>query len=294
MNHEYIRTDNLQLKPYNTMGIAAYAEHAFFPYTVNGCRQVFRDLPDENPVILGKGSNTIFRYAVVERPVIITELMRNIEYRDNSILCDCGVSLSRLSWFALEHSVTGFEFLEDIPGAVGGGLSMNAGTYENSIGKLADSVLIYDIERDEIREIQRDEMMEEWGYRESCFQHKPWFIIQCRFSNAEHKDYEKILSAMLETKKKRYLKQPRNYPNAGSVFKRPYVNGEPRYIWELLDKAGLRGYRIGDAQVSEKHPGFIVNAGDTTGEDVVNLMNHCKNVVFDLFGIRIEEEWKIV
>lgn len=294
MNNEYIRIDHLSLKPYNTMGVAACANHAFFPYTVKGCQQVFHDIPAERPIILGKGSNTIFQHTIIETPVIITDLMRSIEYCNDIIICDCGVSLSSLSWFALEHGITGFEFLEDIPGAVGGGLYMNAGTYEDTIGELVESVLAYDMERDETRTIQRDELAAGWGKRESCFQHNPWFIIQCCFRAIEHREYDQILSMMLETKKKRYLKQPRDYPSAGSVFKRPYVNGEPKYVWKLLDEAGLRGYRIGGAQVSEKHPGFIVNADNATGQDVVNLMNYCKRTVMDKFGIEIEEEWKIV
>ncbi len=294
MKNEYIKINNLPLKQYNTMGIAAYADHAYFPYTKEGCAEVFRDVHAENPIILGKGSNTIFQHEIVAAPVIITELMRNIEYKNNTIVCECGVSLSRLSWFALEHSISGFEFLEDIPGAVGGGLSMNAGTYEETIGKLADSVLIYDAKKDDIRTVERDELSMGWGKRESCFQHKPWFIIQSCFKAAEHKEYDQILTEMLEIKKKRYMKQPREYPNAGSVFKRAYVNGEPKYIWKLLEEAGLRGYSIGGAQVSEKHPGFIINAGNATGEDVVDLMNHCKKTVMNMFGIEIEEEWKIV
>ena len=78
------------------------------------------------------------------------------------------------------------------------------------------------------------------------------------------------------------------------VFKRAFVNGEPKYIWNMIDEAGLRGYRIGGAQVSEKHPGFIINIGNATGQDVVDLMNHCKKTVMNKFGIEIEEEWKIV
>lgn len=294
MNKEYVTINRFSLKQFNTMGIEACAETAYFPFTIQGCQQVLRDLHEDKPIILGKGSNTIFRHTNIERPVIITDLMRNAEFKNDLIICECGVSLSELSWFALEHSVTGFEFLEDIPGAVGGGLYMNAGTYENSIGELAESVLVYDMSGNEIRTIQRDEMSLGWGKRDSCFQHSPWFILQCCFRATEQKEYDQILTEMLETKRKRYLKQPRNYPNAGSVFKRPYVNGEPRYIWKLLDEAGLRGYRIGGAQVSEKHPGFIVNTGNATGQDVVNLMNHCKKTVMNIFGIEIEEEWKIV
>ena len=294
MNNEYIRISHFSLKPYNTMEIASFADDAYFPYTKQGCREAFQSMPVRECIILGKGANTIFREERIKTPVVITEFMRNMEFRDGIISCECGVSLSALSWFALEHAITGFEFLEDIPGSVGGGLCMNAGTYEDTIGSLVESVTVYDMEKDEIRIIQKEELASGWGKRVSCFQHKKWFVIQCCFRAADRNEYDQILSRMLETKKKRHLKQPRNYPSAGSVFKRPYVHGEPRYIWKLIEEAGLRGYRIGDAQVSEKHPGFIVNVGNATGQDVVNLMDHCKKTVYNTFGIRIEEEWKIV
>ncbi len=294
MAKRYLMVRDFSLEQYNSMRLPAYAASVFIPFDACGIEELFSDCDFTDSVILGKGSNTIFSQERYETPFILTNLMNHIEYDGKSIICDCGVPLSQLAWFALEHSVPGYEFLEDIPGSVGGGLLMNAGTYESCIGDLVRSVLVYDYHENRTKTLVEKELAPCWKKRDSYFQHYPCFIIRCTFDASQNGVYETILSTMLETKKRRYLKQPRNYPSAGSVFKRPYINNEPKYIWQLFDAACLRGYRIGDAQVSEKHPGFIVNRGNATGKDVIDLMNHCKKVIYEQFGIHIEEEWKII
>ncbi len=294
MGKRYLQIRDFSLKQYNTMRLSARASLTFIPFEAPGVEEMLSDYSLQDSVIIGNGSNIIFSKEQYDVPFILTCLMNHIEYNGNEIICDCGVSLSQLAWLALEHSVSGYEFMEDIPGSVGGGLFMNAGTYENCIGDLVHSVMIYDYHENRTKTLDKKDLAPFWNKRDSYFQRHPCFIIQCSFDASQTGDYETILSCMLETKKKRYLKQPRDYPSAGSVFKRPYVNGEPKYIWQLFDAAGLRGYRIGDAQVSEKHPGFIVNRGNATGKDVIDLMNHCKKVVKEQFGIQIEEEWKIL
>ena len=276
------------------MGLQAYADTVFIPFETDGVIELLSDYSVKEPIILGKGSNVIFSKDRYDTPFILTDFLKNIDSNNNYIVSECGVSLSQLSWFALANSVTGFEFLEDIPGSVGGGLYMNAGTYDNCIGNSVHSVIIYDFIEGRTKELMKGDLSPFWGRRNSFFQHNPCFIIQCTLEANTRANYETILSLMLDLKKKRYLKQPRNFPNAGSVFKRPYINGEPKYIWQLFDAANLRGYRIGDAQVSEKHPGFIVNSGNATGKDIIELMNHCKMVIKTRFGIQIEEEWKII
>ena len=120
-------------------------------------------------------------------------------------------------------------------------------------------------------------------------------ILSCDLKASSLGDDIEILDKMLTIKRERYKKQPRNYPSAGSVFKRPYdENGTPRYVWQLLTEAGLKGKRIGGAQVSEKHPGFIVNVDNATGKDVVSLMVLCKDEVKKRFNIDLIEEWRIV
>ncbi len=293
MERKYCIAKNICLKPYNTMGIEAWSEIFCVPFSINDIITILDDYND-NAIIIGSGSNTIFQEKKYTIPIISTIGMNKIEYNNCKIIVDSGVTLSRLAWFALEHHITGFEYLEDIPGSVGGALFMNAGTYEESISDKVESIIIFDYEDKQVKELTQEQLLPNWGRRQSYFQHHPCFIIKAVLEANSTGDYEGILDKMLDIKKKRYLKQPREYPSAGSVFKRPYVNGEPRYIWKLFDEAGLRGFRIGDAQVSEKHPGFIVNVGNATGKDIVDLMNHCKQVVFDKYGIRIEEEWKIV
>lgn len=294
MSEKYLTINDFSLKQYNSMGLQAYADTVYVPVETSGISQLFNEHQLTDFITLGKGSNIILSQERYTIPFILTNFLNNLEYNGEYIVTDCGVSLSQLAWFALEKSIPGFEFLEDIPGSVGGGLYMNAGTYEDSIGNLVQSVMIYDYTERQIKELTKGDISSFWGKRDSYFQHHSCFIIKAVFEANSTGDRVGILDKMLETKKKRYIKQPREYPSAGSVFKRPYVNGEPRYIWKLFDEAGLRGYRIGDAQVSEKHPGFIVNIGNATGKDIVDLMNHCKKAVFDKYGIQIEEEWKII
>ena len=294
MEKQYLTIHQMDLKQYNSMHIESLAEIVYIPLTGLGVFQLLKEERLTDCIIIGQGSNTIFSKHICDKPVVITSLMNSIQYEKDLIVLDAGVSLSKMSWFALEHSVAGYEFLEDIPGSVGGALYMNAGTYEDTISDRIISVKVYSYSDRQVKELSSEQLKPWWGKRTSYFQSHPCFIIQATFNAGNTGKYEEILDRMLEIKRKRYLKQPRNYPSAGSVFKRPYVNGEPKYIWQLFDEAGLRGYRIGDAQVSEKHPGFIVNVGNATGKDVVDLVDKCKKVIWDKYGIKIEEEWRIV
>ena len=291
---EYVKAEYYPLKEYNSMRIDAVAESIYMPFSPKGIEQVFQECENDHCIILGEGSNTILSSNFCQKPIITASLMKMIQYDDTGIIAQSGATLSELAWFALEHSLQGFEYLEDIPGSIGGALCMNAGTYDDYIASKVHSVTIYDYIGQKIEELGKDQLFPFWGKRDSYFQHHPCFIIQCVLEASAKGEYEKILDRMLEIKRRRYMKQPRDYPSAGSVFKRPYVNGEPVFVWKLLDEAGLRGYRIGDAQVSLKHPGFIVNVGHATGNDVIGVMNYCKKEVFERFGVMLEEEWKIV
>lgn len=296
MGKRYFVLNNANLKTYNSMRLDAVAADLIVPACADGAAEAFDDYAGRGVIIVGNGSNIIFSKRRYETPILVTQMLNSIEFRDGVIHADAGVSLSRVAWFAAEHHVEGFEYLEDIPGSIGGALYMNAGTNEGSVGNLIVSATVYDPGKRQTLTLGEAELSSSWGYRDSYFRYNPCFIISCglRADRLNARGYGAILEKMLSTKMKRYMKQPRNFPSAGSVFKRPYVNGEPRYIWKLFDEAGLRGYRIGDAQVSEKHPGFIINRGAATGEDILRLLNHCKETVKDRCGIILEEEWKIL
>lgn len=294
-NHGYCVLQDVDLKHFNSMQIHANAETLYIPYTYEGMLAVCRELSDATHTIwIGKGSNTIFRKENYCEPIVCTAMFNEISYADQCFTVASGTSLSELAWYALSKGITGYEFLEDIPGSVGGALCMNAGTYNDMIGDLVLSAEVYNRKTNTCEHLSAEELKPYWGKRKSLFSGGDYIVINCRLRADRTENPTAIMNSMLEIKKKRYEKQPREYPSAGSVFKRPYVNGEPRYVWTLLTETGLRGMRIGDAQVSEKHPGFIVNTGNCSGKDVVDLVNTCKREVLEKYNIQLEEEWIIV
>lgn len=295
MDNEFFLLKNVDLCKYNTMKVHSNAEQLYLPYTALGLIQLCeRFLNISEMLILGKGSNTIFASKKYHKPIICTNLLSNLEYRNGKFIVQCGTTLSELAWYAMEKSVCGYEFLEDIPGSVGGALFMNAGTYNDTISQLVNSVTVYDFEQRNVCTLTEKELLPYWGKRESYFQSNNCCILECTLKADSIGEQADILDRMLEIKKNRYAKQPREYPNAGSVFKRPHIDGKPIYVWELLEKVGLRGYRVGGACVSEKHPGFIVNIDDCSGEELMTLLEHCKVKVKEKFDIELEEEWRII
>lgn len=295
INSDYCVLHNVDLYAFNSMRIHSNAESFYLPYTTNGLIEICRQfISGKEMLIVGKGSNTIFSKNNYAMPVVCTNMLNIAEKADKSFVVQSGMTLNELAWLAQEKGVTGYEFLEDIPGSVGGALFMNAGTYDDTISQLVETVKIYDFTSKSVKEIGSDELEEYWGKRKSYFQQADCCILECRLKADMFGDRADILEKMLDIKKARYSKQPREYPSAGSVFKRPYANGKSVYVWKLLEDVGLRGYSVGGAQVSEKHPGFIVNRNNGTGEDFIELLNLCKSKVKEMFDIDLEEEWRIV
>ena len=286
----------VDLHSFNSMRIHSNAENFYLPYTTDGMVEVCRLFESINDFILiGKGSNTIFSKESYDVPVVCTNMLDICEISGKEFVVQGGVTLSRLAWFAQEKGVAGYEFLEDIPGSVGGALFMNAGTYEDTISQLVADVKIYDFSEKRAVRLTSDDLSQFWGKRKSYFQQTDCVVLECRLKADIIDDRTEILEKILKIKKERYLKQPREYPSAGSVFKRPKADSEqPVYVWKLLEEVGLRGYSVGGAQVSVKHPGFIVNTGNAVGKDFVDLLNLCKEKVKNEFGTELEEEWRIV
>lgn len=295
INSDYCVLHNVDLYSFNSMRIHSNAENFYLPYTMDGLVEICRGFSSvKDMFILGKGSNTIFSKPDYKTPIVCTNMLNLAQASEENIVVQSGVTLSELAWLAQEKGVAGYEFLEDIPGSVGGALVMNAGTNVGTISQLVETVTVYDFASKSVKDIGLDELEKYWGKRKSYFQQFDCCILGCKMKSDISGDRTEIIDKMLEIKKSRYIKQPREYPSAGSVFKRPNVNGKDVYVWQLLEEAGLRGYSLGGAQVSEKHPGFIVNRGDGTGNDFVELLNLCKSRVKDLFDVDLEEEWIIV
>ena len=239
-------------------------------------------------VIVGKGSNVLFSDEGYPGVVIeVGRSMADIEVsEDGHIRAGAGAGLGALAAAAAKQSLSGLEFASGIPGTVGGAVVMNAGAYGGEIKDCIKSAKVLDKEG-AVLELSRDEM--ELGYRSSVIQRRGYIVTEAVFQL--HKgNKEQILGRMSELNAKRREKQPLDYPSAGSTFKRP----EGYFAGKLIEDAGLRGFQVGDAQVSEKHCGFVINRGKDTAADVIGLMEEVQKRVLETSGVRLEPEVKII
>ena len=242
------------------------------------------------PFILGNGTNILFPDEGLQDLFIIsTEKLQNIFLLpDGAIYAEAGVSLARLSAFAQENGLTGLEFAGGIPGTLGGGCIMNAGAYGGELKDVIESVVFLYVPDQSLYELSSADCA--FSYRQSFFQKTPGCIVLSAVFRREQNDPQSIARRMQELSEKRRAKQPLEYPSAGSAFRRP----EGYYAAALIEEAGLKGYTVGGAQVSEKHSGFVINIGGATSHDVYDLMMHVRNTVYQERGVFLEPEIMIL
>ncbi|NLY87582.1 MAG: UDP-N-acetylmuramate dehydrogenase [Clostridiales bacterium] len=242
-------------------------------------------------ILLGNGSN--FLVSDEGYPGIMIKLGGNfnhiyIDEEDETLVKVGGAKyLSGTSSFVTDRGLAGMEFASGIPGSIGGALFMNAGAYGGEMKDIVQAVRL--IAPNGSRIINRSNEEMHFSYRHSILQEDGYIVLETTLK-LDKDDPKAIAERVLELQRKRNSKQPVNLPSAGSTFKRP-ISG---YAAALIDEAGLKGYRIGGAQVSEKHAGFIVNLGDATAEDVLRLMRHVKKVVFEKTEIILEPEVRLI
>lgn len=234
-------------------------------------------------VVVGNGSNLIvsdegYRGVVLQ----IGGSMNDIRVEGSRIVAQAGVQLSLVARTAMEHGLTGLEFASGIPGTVGGGVVMNAGAYGGEMSQVVSRVTVLNREG-ELLELDNETM--EFGYRFSTIKHQPFIVTEVVFE-LQQGNASEIRERMEELAAKRREKQPLEYPSAGSTFKRP----EGYFAGELIMKAGLKGLQIGGAQVSEKHCGFVINKGNATASDVMQVIGEVQTCVEDKFHVRLEPE----
>lgn len=233
---------------------------------------------------LGNGSNILVSDKGFDG-VIITysqSLSDEIKVEGDRITAGGGVLLSKVAKKALDASLTGFEFAAGIPGTVGGAMVMNAGAYDGEMKQIVENVEVVDAEGS-LRVLSCEEM--EFGYRTSILKREPFIVTQVTFKLSKG-DSAVIKEKMDDLAQRRRNKQPLEYPSAGSTFKRP----EGHFAGKLIMDSGLRGYQVGGAKVSEKHCGFVVNAGNATATDVYNLMEDVIKKVKEEFQVTLEPE----
>jgi len=235
--------------------------------------------------VLGNGTNVIVRDGGYPGAVISTlKALRNVEITDGlRLVCGAGESLAGVCRFAAENGLSGLEELSGIPGTIGGAVYMNAGAYGGEISAILANVRAYDANSEKYIMLTADECA--FGYRSSVFKEKPILILSAVFVLSPG-DKAAIEAKMAEYARRRNEKQPVELPSAGSFFKRP----EGDYAGRLIEAAGMKGARVGGAQVSLKHAGFIVNTGGATAHDVLTLAEEVKNKVLEQFGVILEKE----
>lgn len=261
-----------------------------FPENVEQMQEIFKIAAQFHisPMILGAGSNILAPDQGLDTVVIETRTNMNQAQRleDGTITAQCGMTMARLATIAMEHGYTGLEFAHGIPGTVGGGVYMNAGAYGGEMQQVVTNVTAMD-RKGHVLELPAEELR--LSYRHSRFMEEDLVILSAtvRLQKGER---EEIRAKMAELMTRRRTSQPLEYPSAGSTFKRP-VGG---YAAALIEASGLKGLRVGDAQVSEKHAGFVVNRGRATSHDVLELMKQVQEKVQADSGICLEPEVRIL
>lgn len=233
--------------------------------------------------VLGKGSNLLVGDKGYPGVIFqISDACQQIEAEENRLQVQAGAALSKVALFAMERGLEGLEFAAGIPGTVGGGVVMNAGAYGGEMKQVVESVRVLSSEG-EILTLDNDTM--EFGYRTSIIRNRNFTVLSVTFRLREG-NREEIRARIEDFQKRRMEKQPLNYPSAGSTFKRP----EGYFAGKLIMDAGLRGFQIGDARVSDKHCGFVVNVGKATARDVTDVIEEVQERVRERFGVSLERE----
>lgn len=277
------------LSKHTSFRIGGPAEAMAFPKNREELAELLKKscLWDRKPVILGAGTNVLAPDEGMKGLIIcLKDCLDGMERVDGtSIRVMAGVTMARAAVFAASQGLSGLEFAHGIPGTIGGGVYMNAGAYGGELGSLCREVELMDWEGK--THILTHEQMD-FSYRHSCLEETDWIVVSALLSLEPGKE-ETIRARMKELQAKRLASQPLNYPSAGSAFKRP----QGGYAAALIDQAGLKGFRVGDAAISEKHGGFAVNLGKATAEDMKTLLKEVSETVEARSGIHLEPEIRV-
>ena len=286
LKEEQVKKDE-PMKNHTTFRVGGPAAYFVTPQTVEEVSKVIQACTQENVpyYIVGNGSNLLVSDKGYEGVIIqIYKQMNQVEVEGTQIRAQAGALLSMIAKRALDAELTGFEFAAGIPGTLGGACVMNAGAYGGEMKDVLQSVTVL-TDKGEVKVLAKEEL--ELGYRTSVIAKKGYIVLEAVIE-LQKGEKEAIQTVMDELKEKRVTKQPLEYPSAGSTFKRP----EGYFAGKLIQDAGLRGFQVGGAQVSEKHCGFVINKDQATASDVMNLMNQVSDKVYEAFGVRLEPEVK--
>ena len=286
LKEEQVKKDE-PMKSHTTFRVGGPADYFVTPQTAEEVAKVIEACTQEKVpyYIVGNGSNLLvgdkgYRGVVIQ----ICKRMNEIRTEENKIYAQAGALLSKIAAQALSNSLTGFEFASGIPGTLGGAVMMNAGAYGGEMKHVLASADVLTPEG-EFLTLSLEEL--ELGYRTSVVATKGYTVLGATIA-LEKGNPEEIKAYMDDLKERRITKQPLEYASAGSTFKRP----EGYFAGKLIQDSGLKGYSVGDAQISEKHSGFVINRGNASAKDVLALIEHVQEIVEEKFGVHLETEVK--
>lgn len=237
--------------------------------------------------VIGNGSNTLVRDGGFRGVVFVTTDMRRVTIDGTRLTGGCGVLLGSVGTNASRAGLAGAEFANGIPGTLGGAVYMNAGAYGGQLADIVCETVCYDLDAKQV--LHLDNAAQHFGYRHSVFMEKNYIILSATLQLTKDEP-DAIRARMNDYLARRREKQPLEYPSAGSVFKRP----EGHFAGKLIEDAGLKGLRVGGAEVSPKHAGFIINVGGATARDVLELIERIREKVYAMSGVTLECEIRTI
>ena len=280
---------DFNLKNYNSYRLESSCAAAFFPESEEEILNFFKE--KKSYVLLGSGNNVILSKPYYENDFLIFNgnFCQAYVNRESGIIeAETGITMLELSELALKNGLSGLEVFYDIPSSLGGAVVMNAGASGEEIKNVLYKVRYLDLQSLEVKEALKEDI--HFEYRNSFFQKNTDKIVLKAWLQLKAEKHEVIKEKMEVTKEARWSKQPREFPNSGSVFKRP----KGKFVGPMLDELGLKGYTIGGAQVSTKHSGFIVNVGGATGNNILSLIAHIQKEVKRKYEVELEVEQRIL
>lgn len=275
---------------HTTIKVGGKADVLVIPTSENDIINVLKFAKENNvPVtIIGNGSKLLVRDKGVRGIVIkISSKFSDYKIDGEYVTAYAGMSMPKLSRIVMKEGLSGLEFACGIPGVIGGGIRMNAGAYGSEIASVLVRTKYID---DELNVKTLEHKDHNFSYRYSYFKDHPTFVIISGEFKLEKKAVIEIKEKMDQNSMSRKEKQPLEYPNAGSTFKRP----EGFYVGTMIQELGLKGYSIGDAEISTKHAGFIINKGNATASDVIALIEYTKSKVYEKYGVKLENEIEVI
>lgn len=283
-----------QMNLHTSFKVGGIADIFIIANTINEIKDVLKISRENNiPLkVIGNGSNLLvkdkgFRGIILKINLQEISITQNEESENECLVkVQAGIPLGKLAQILCNNEIGGFEFASGIPGTIGGAIKMNAGAYGYEFKDIIQNVTYLNSEN-EIIKVQNNEC--NFSYRHSFFSENNSIILECTLKLYKEKK-ENIKQKLEENLQKRKEKQPIEYPSAGSTFKR----GEDYITAKLIDECGLKGYTIGGAQISEKHAGFVINKNNATAEEIINLIEYTKEIVYQKTGKKIELEIEII